>query len=81
MFKIAGFSFKMADFVFKNFGLYNIAPQRLIRDLKPLKSVYLISFKTFKEYLIKREFVNMNIPIKEGDSQSDEEASMQLELF
>lgn len=22
MFKIAGFSFKMADFVFKNFGLY-----------------------------------------------------------
>ena len=24
MFKIAGFSFKMADFVFKNFGLYTI---------------------------------------------------------
>ena len=23
MFKIAGFRFKMADFVFKNFGLYN----------------------------------------------------------
>ena len=61
--------------------ILNIAPQRLIRDLKPLKSVYLISFKTFKEYLVKREFVNMNIPIKEGDSQSDEEASMQLELF
>lgn len=61
--------------------ILNIAPQRLIRDLKPLKNVYLISFKTFKEYLVKREFVNMNIPIKEGDSQSDEEASMQLELF
>ena len=24
MFKIAGFSFKMADFVFKNFGLYTL---------------------------------------------------------
>ena len=61
--------------------MLNIAPQRLIRDLKMSDSVYLISLKTFKKYLVEREFVNMNIPIKEDNSQSDEESSMQLELF
>ena len=61
--------------------ILNIAPQRLIRDLKMPDSVYLINLKTFKKYLVEREFVNMNIPIKEDNSQSDEESSMQLELF
>ena len=41
MFKIAGFSFKMADFVFKNFGLYNrIVQVHLQMERKDIRTIW-----------------------------------------
>ena len=61
--------------------LLNIPANKLMQDLKVVDPFYLISFKTFKEYLVKREFVNLNIPIQEGSSRFDKTDAEQLELF
>ncbi len=61
--------------------LLRIPANKLTNDLKIDDPFFLIPFKTVKEYLVSREFVNLNIPIIEGSSQSDKIDDVQLELF
>ena len=61
--------------------LLNVPVNKLMLDLKVTDSFYLIPFKTFKEYLVSSELVNLNIPIQEWGSQSEKSEVGQLELF